>query len=330
MTFTCEQIKQLEKPYQDLGSSDALAEHRDELNKLSPKEMQDLASRMILACPQEELDSFGEAIHSLASTTEEPSFHAVISQAHAVKKHILRLLDPTHKSPHDLLMDEEASEELFIPFKALALKILENNESAIAGRLALATPAKSRSQLSHHLNNTFNGSELAAKTAAAFTVCRDIERFLLGVKPEEFFTSPEFNVDLCLEFSMLFAPLLKGHEQAIGEKLSLLEPKVRHGIGRKLEMMCPNAHDKQSPFRLIAAAMTSKEMEHQQETPVQTEKPIEIIPNTSNPNGMFNSQLRARKASTDIPKSAPEYEYESGSESGSDEEQESRLSSCCG
>ena len=328
MTFTCEQIKQLEKPYQDLASSDALAEHRDELNKLSSKEMQDLASRMILACPQEELDSFGLAINSLNGLAEEQSFHTVISQAHTVKKHVLGLLDPAHESPHELLMDEEVN-ELFIPFKDLALKILENNESAIAGRLALATPAKSRGQVAHHLSNTFHGSELATKTAAAFTVCRDIERFLLGAKPEGFFSSPEFSVDLCLEFSMLFAPLLAGREQAIGEKLSHLEPKLRHDIGRKLEMICPKAHDKQTPFRLIAAAMTPKEVEQQQEIPVQTKKPVEVISDARNPSGIFNSQLRERKVPTESLKNTASG-YESGSDSGSDEEQESWLSSCCG
>jgi hypothetical protein len=143
------------------------------------------------------------------------------------------------------------------------------------------------------------------------------------VKPEEFFTSPEFNVDLCLEFSMLFATLLEGHEQTIGTKLSLLEPKVRHDIGRKLEMMCPKAHDKHNPFKLIATAMTPKEEEKQiQEIPVQKAKTIEVIPDVSNPNGMFNSQLRTRKVTIENP--GPGYE------SSSDEEQEDRHSSCCG
>lgn len=322
-------INQSKNPYQDLSTSEALVEHRDELNQLSPEEMHDLASRVILECPQEELDSFGLAISVLKGPKEEEPFHTVVTKAHEVKKRVLGLLDPTHESPHDLLMDEEVNGELFIPFKDLALKILENNESAIAGRLALTTPAKSRSQLSRHINNTFHGSELATRTAAAFTVCRDIERFLLSTKPEEFFSSPEFSVDLCLEFSMLFAPLLAGHEQAIGEKLALLEPTMRHDIGRKLEMMSSKAHDKQTPFRLIGSAMTPKEEKQTQEMPVQTANPVEVISDASNRNGMFNARLRTRKEETAVTLESGSG-YGSESESDSDEEQDSWLSSCCG
>ncbi|BCA93974.1 hypothetical protein TUM19329_03350 [Legionella antarctica] len=331
MTFTFEQIKQLENPYQELGTSDALAEHREELNKLSTKEKQNLASRMILACPQEELDNFGLAINSLKSETEDESFHTVISHAHEVKKRVLELLDPTQQCPYELLTNEEVNDELFTPFKDLALKILEKNESAIAVRLALTTPTHSRSQLAHHINNTFDHSELATKTANAFIVNREIERFLLGDKPELFFSSPEFNVDLCLEFTTLCSSLLKGHEQSIGEKLAQLDAKTRHDISRHLEMMCPKACDQQNPFRFIAQAMAAnqeKEEEKQkQEIAVQTVKPIEVVTATSNPNGMFSSQLRARKNGPETAL-ASSFKYESDSESNL--EQDSWFSNCCG
>ena len=248
----------------------------------------------------------------------------MIAQAHEVKKRVLGLLDPAHESPYELLTDDE----LFTPFKSLALKILEKNETAIAERLALTTPAKSHSQLSRHINNTFNNSELATKIAAAFTLYRDINRFLLRDKPEDFFSSPEFNIDLCLEFSSLCSSLVKGHEQAIGGKLAQLDPTTRHDISRHLEMMCSSACDKQNPFRLIASVMAAKE-EEKQEIAVQTAKPVEVIPNTSNPNLLSNSQLRARKELPAVTLRSGSG-YESESESDSDEEQESWLSSCCG
>ncbi|MFO3154858.1 hypothetical protein SCR00_04520 [Legionella pneumophila serogroup 1] len=51
MTFTCDELKGLEHPYEVLGNGDALAENREELNKLSNDEKLVLASRLVLECP---------------------------------------------------------------------------------------------------------------------------------------------------------------------------------------------------------------------------------------------------------------------------------------
>ena len=47
MPVTSEQIKQLDNPYQELNSTDLLIEHKDEFDKLSPEEMNDLATKSI-------------------------------------------------------------------------------------------------------------------------------------------------------------------------------------------------------------------------------------------------------------------------------------------
>lgn len=46
MTFTCDELKGLEHPYEVLGNGDALAENREELNKLTNDEKLVLASRL--------------------------------------------------------------------------------------------------------------------------------------------------------------------------------------------------------------------------------------------------------------------------------------------
>ena len=256
MTLNCEQIKKLVNPYEVLGNSDALAEHRDELNKLTPEEMHALAYRMVLTCPQQEMTTFGHAINALRTPAEkDSSFRPVLYVAYEVKKRILSLLDPLNKKPHDVFLDLEVEEGLFLIFNELALKLVETNETAIANRLALTTTKESRSILSRTISNLFPHSLFASKTASVFTLRRNIEQFLLSEKPEQFFSSREFNVDLCIEFPTLLSTLLEGHEEAIGEYLRKLN---NHEIKSKIDMIV-NGGDRENPFRMIAAAMVIKE-----------------------------------------------------------------------
>ncbi|KGP63791.1 hypothetical protein EP47_06120 [Legionella norrlandica] len=344
MGLTCEEIKGLEHPYEVLGNGDALAENREELNKLTTEEKLNLATRLILECPPNELRNFAFAMEALrVPTNDSESFHSVLSQAYEVKRRIIALLDPKNKNPHSMILDKEFDEELFNNFNQLAIDVLAKNEATIAARLAETTPSQECSRVSQNINNIFPKSLFAAKVGQAFAVRRDIERlllgnrpdlffssrefrtdaciefanlfrviqdkessiagklalhtpaemrddvakkiksfcaedndltikvqsafalrrdidrFLLGDNPEQFFCSRDFSVDLCLEFGMLFPELLKGHEYTIGEKLAKLDAKIRSDISRKLEMINASAHDQSNPFRLIASAMIPKE-----------------------------------------------------------------------
>lgn len=290
MTHTSEDIKKLDDPYSELNSSDQLVEHQEELDKLSSKEMNKLASKMMFACPHAELNSFGHAIKAIKDST----FHPVLYQAYEVTQRMHTLLNPDHPRPHDFLTGKEFNGDLFNEFTKLSLKFIKDNETVIATRLALTTPEEQRSELSKNVRNTFRDSELPAKIGAAFTLRRSIDQ-LLGDKPEDFFTSKEFNIDLCNEFSMMFPPLLEGREQQIGEKLSTLDHSVRHKIARHFETINCQAHDKNNPFKLISAAMMPKVEEEKTAVVVPEEVKSEPITTSSNNRYSFSSELRARK-----------------------------------
>jgi hypothetical protein len=256
MAFTCKEIAELQNPYETLGTSDALAEHRDELDKLDPKQMEAVAKRMVLACPKDDMNTFGHAINALKSgVKKDTSFHTTLYQAYEVKKRILSLFDPKNKNPHNTFLDLEYNEELFQKYNELALSVLEKSESSVASRLAFTTPKEKRSVLTRNISRAFPDSSFASKTAAAFTLLRDIEQFLLGDKPEQFFSSREFSVDLCIEFSALLSTLIQGHEETIGKKLSTLNDQT---IKSKLDLIKSGSHDKEGPFKKITISIASK------------------------------------------------------------------------
>ncbi|KTD76496.1 hypothetical protein [Legionella waltersii] len=420
MTYTCEEIQKLEHPYQELGSSDSLAEHHTELNKLNEEQKIAVASRMVLDCPNEEMKGFRHVIEAANTThrNDQDTFYPYLSQAYEVKQRLVALTDLRNKAPHLLLLDKEFDDELFTKFNTLALNVVNKCELSIAVRLAQSTPEKNRSQIARNLNNVFRETVFAGKVSQAFAISRDIERLLLGDKPydffnsreynhdacvefselfnctkgkessiaaklalstptekrsaiagliktlspegeltsrtsaafelqrnieltllgdnpEQFFTSPAFDADLCLEFAELFPPLLKGKEQLIGEKLSCQEQQVIAEIGRKLEWINPNAANQDSTFRLIASAMTNKKesalkapsVRLQEPTPTrtdQTTKSPSSRVDTEKPAMQFQHSLFDRKSSTPLLATIRE------EDSDEEENEESSCSHLCG
>ncbi|MBL7481563.1 lpg0008 family Dot/Icm T4SS effector [Legionella bononiensis] len=412
MGYTLEEIQGLQNPYKDLGNGDALAEHREGLNQLSAEQKKDLATRMVLECPQTELKNFGREIEAArVPHADGETFHSVLFQAYEVKKRIHSLLDPRNKNPHLLILDKEFDEELFNNYKDLALQVLDTNETAIAERLAQTTPEESRHQVALNVKGIFPDTLFATKIGQAFALKRDIDRLLLGDnpneffssreysvdsclefsglfnvtenkessiaaklaltaprdkhsiisrniqnlvptndefvnkvrtaftvrrnidlllsdKPEQFFTSRDFSVDNCLEFSILFPELLDGQEHSIGEKLSLLEAKSLSDINRKLEMINGSAHDQSSPFRLIAAAMVPKQGSSQKQEPTVEAPKTEPASSTSgNPNSVFQSVLKKR--TTELTRSPTLAQSSMDSDSDSDSEDDDCFSKCC-
>ncbi|KTD44848.1 lpg0008 family Dot/Icm T4SS effector [Legionella quateirensis] len=412
MGYSLEEIQGLQNPYKDLGNGDALAEHREGLNQLSAEQKKDLATRMVLDCPQTELKSFGRVIEAArVPHADHPTFYSVLFEAYEVKRRIYALLDSRNKNPHLLILDKEFDEELFNKYKDLALQVLDTNETAIAERLAETTPEESRNQVALNVKGIFPDTLFARKIGQAFALKRDIDRLLLGDnpneffssreysvdscqefsglfkvtknkessiaaklalsapqekqsiiarniqnlvptddefatkvrtaftvrrnidlllgdKPEQFFTSRDFSVDNCLEFSILFPALLEGHEQSIGEKLSLLESKTLSDINRKLEMINGAAHDQTNPFRLIAAAIVPKQGPSQQQEPtVDAPKAEPASSTSSNPNTIFQSVLKKRP--TELTRSPTLAQSSMDSDSDSDSEDEDCFSKCC-
>lgn len=343
MTFTCEQIIGMDNPYKELGSPKLVAENLEALNNLDQEAKLEVASRMVLGCPNDGLNDFYHTVSAAkGSENDEESFYTFLSEAYEVKSKLVGLMDERLPDPHRFLLDKEFDYELFTKYQYLALGVVNEQALSVALRLAKTTPNNDRSKVARNLNNVFKkteiaatvghvftiardieglllsdtpyeffnsrdfdrnaciqfaelfkciegkqtqiatklvlstptdkrndvvsklngirdeGNELATRTRTAFALQRNIEQLLLGENPALFFSSRDFSVSDCLAHAELFSRSLEGKAEAIGLKLAQQDASVISAINRKLELMTPKAHDQNSPFRLIAKAMTSK------------------------------------------------------------------------
>lgn len=256
-------------------------------------------------------------------------FAAKVGHAFAVRRDIERLL--LGDRPDQFFSSREFKIDSCIEFASLFNVVINDKESSIAGKLALRTPAENRSDVVMKIKGfCAEDSELAIKVQSAFALRRDIERNLLGDNPEQFFNSRDFSVDLCLEFAILFPELLKGHEQAIGEKLAKLDAKVRSDISRKLEMINGAAHEQSSPFRIIASAMVPKEEPClTKPTPVVLPSTEEIIPKQESPTSLRNRNVLFKEQTEEHKKKNSQMEP-IASDSEEEEEKQNCWTSFCG
>ena len=285
MTFTSEQLTQLDNIYQELGNADMLADHLEELHKLNLTEMRELATRMISQCPKDELHDLTLAINAIRSYTpceDKPAFHDVLHQALGVKTRILSLTDERNKNPQNMILGDELSVEHFHTFRRLAENLLNDNEVAIAAHLVLKTDIDSLSTLSRKIS-TLDGKEVAIATQCVINAKDDSEQIKTAVNsilahsvlaeeiqqalsfneqlkkmlvtkaPAPFFT--DVDIDQCNKFAALLEHQLSGHEQQIGEQLATLDAETRSKIGRTLETITPAAHTQQQCVRKIAEVM---------------------------------------------------------------------------
>jgi hypothetical protein len=274
MQYKAEDLKSLKNPYNDLGKGEAFAPHAEELEKLTLHDKKRLAADIVFDCPNAELKHLGHKIEALRTPAQNnhESFHTLINQAYHVKKLILSVLDDRNKHPHHAFLGKEFNADLYNAHQKFALRILENKESEMAERLALSTPSTERTTLTRNVSSIFPNSLLLNKLNAAMTLRSDIDDLLLGNNPETFFASPDFNVDVCLEFNWLVTKLIAGKEESIGKKLATVDSGSRSTIGKQLEQLTASAHDKTNGFRLIAAAM-NKSPAHQPSEHVKEKAP---------------------------------------------------------
>lgn len=181
MTFTSEQIKALANPYEALGDADTLAEHQQTLEEqLSTQEKKDLAIKMVLQCPEKELNNLGHAIRALkAHGAAEGTFQHSVNKAWEIRKKIISLGDPRNTKPYELLTDSDFNDEL-CEYSVLASELSANAKKAIVHNLALTTPAKQRHEVARTMQNTLRGNDLGAAIGAAFAACREVEMKLLA------------------------------------------------------------------------------------------------------------------------------------------------------
>jgi hypothetical protein len=293
MVFTYEELIALENPYEELNTGDALAENAAGLNALSNDEKRTLSTKIIAACPQAKLNNYFlqiEALKNPANTSE--SFHSVISEAYQVRKRIFALMDPKNRAPHNLLTGEEFTPELFHRFKDLTQMVLENNEPVIAERLALCAPEHGRSQIARNIDIAFPKSTLTTTLQSAFTLRRNIDRLLLGAKPEQFFTSLDYKKENCDLFVTMFRTLLKDREKEIADKLAAIESmETRAKVKHQLELLSTKTFDKTNPFKLIAENMNA----------IISSEPMKTVSpgsQATNPSGLFGKSSTPSKIST--------------------------------
>ncbi|WP_133136054.1 hypothetical protein [Legionella rowbothamii] len=261
MTYSRLDLLEHKKPYDlfnDVDAGDIFAEHQDVLDaELSEEEQLEFAIKLVSGCPQDKLAELKGAAKALYSPVQtDTCFYLVIDDALQTKIRLLGILDNENTQPHAFLL-EENTPDLLERFNVLACEILENNEIAIAERLALLTPDEHRSRLAHTIRNIFPNSALSEEVNAAFTLRRSMGQ-LLGDTPEVFFTDRDFSRDNCLKFSTMLSKLLAGQEAEIGSKLSKKSTEVRSAVRYKLELLASSAFNSADPFHLIAKEMNAK------------------------------------------------------------------------
>jgi len=221
MTFTNEQIKALDNPYQELIVADKLVEHQEQLDRLSAQEKKEMAIKLVQDCPEKELTRLGHAIKALkAPAASEESFQYIVNQVWEIRKRIIALKDSRNKKPHNLLLDPEFNVDLFAEFNDFSLQLLDGNEDIIAQKLALSTPTEQRSNLVRNVQNAFPDSQFVTVVSSTFAFRRALD-VLLGDEPYKFFINGEFksNVNSYLKYAELLA-LIDGKDEAIAEQLA--------------------------------------------------------------------------------------------------------------
>ena len=262
MAFTNKEIMELDNPYEQFCDGDALAENAVVLNALSASEQDALASRIIAACPDKEFKQYRNHIQALGHfAADENTFHSVLNEAYQVRQSIASILDPRNKNPHLLFTKKEFNADPFHHFSALAEQCLKNNETAIAERLALCTPADERSKVKRNLSIAFPtmaraNQSLGQNIEQAFVLRHQIDETLLGGTPNVFFKGANYNLASCKKFMNMFRQLLAGHEEAIGKKLGDSKAlRSQSFIQNQLDLLHTEAHDQTNPFKRIAESM---------------------------------------------------------------------------
>jgi hypothetical protein len=238
MTLSIPEIKDLDRPHEVFNDTDTLLEHQEVLDSLSPEEKLDVASKMVLHCPELELRTLNYSVRALRNHVDsEETFHAVISGLLEIRQRIIGLNDERNPQAHNQLLAPELNLDLFTAYNDFSLSLLNNYDStALAEKLALSTPIDKCSELAKNAHLAFLGSTFATEVGAAFTLVREIRSTLLSDTPDQFFTSPEFNAELCKKYYRLFN-IIEDKAEQISEKLDPLSPDLKATVLANLQSL---------------------------------------------------------------------------------------------
>jgi len=255
MSLSKVEIKTLANHYLHLGNGDALAQNQEALDSFPLKEQREIATGMVLNCPEKDLGQLRGALSAIEPIipTEENCFYHVLNRGLETRSKIrgLSLYDKRHKTPHNLLLGIDFSAALFNEFAELSLRLLDKKEIDIATKLALSTPPTERSKLIQNAQNAFPDSLLVTKLGAAFTLRRELDK-LLGDAPHTFFLSEEFDKKSYLEFAELFQ-LIDDKEDDIAAKMASTPDVDRDTVLEKMAAIFPGSTLLEKTTALFAA-----------------------------------------------------------------------------
>ena len=231
-----ELIKTSANPFEHLRDADALIEHQEELDALEENKQRELASKLLMSCPDKKLNTYGHAISAIRPHDESDGcFYHVLNRAYRTKS-IIKALHQAPK-PQDFLLGKDFDLSLFHEFGALSLDSLKGKEIEIAKKLALIDSEDERNALAVKAENAFPGSPFASQLRAAFALRRDIDRLLKSDAPYNFFLSPEFDAELCKQFTSLFNSIVP---EAIAEKMAATPEVKRERVLERIGAAFPD------------------------------------------------------------------------------------------
>ncbi|MGQ3889620.1 hypothetical protein ACQUW5_11370 [Legionella sp. CNM-1927-20] len=270
--YTAEELRNLPNPYKELfEDNDTLAENRDSLEQLSYKDKLTVTTKMLLACPNNQLRMLSARAEELRHHQEpEDSFHRVLSRGLEVRHRIQAMADQQNPHPQNNLLDNEFNADLFNEFGELKIKLTERELTELVNNLVLKTPDNQIQELSKNIRAGLSETNLGPALSEAF-VLRRLLTLLQSQQPHQAFTSSDFNSDLFHKYPCLVTSFLSGHEAEIAQRLA--NSNERAAINNGLEQLRPNVIDNENPLSILysqfqkANITAEANIQHQQTSP---------------------------------------------------------------
>ncbi|MDI9817963.1 MULTISPECIES: hypothetical protein [unclassified Legionella] len=237
--YTKTELLAMEKPFVCLiEDGDSLAENYEELEQLSAKEKINLATKILLQCPDDRVEFLQKKLAQLKETSPKSFIH-LLGQALKTAAIITAILNPDGGNSCELL---EENVDLFNQFHPLADAHAIPLASALASNLSLEGRRKLFPNVQAFSNTKF------AEALGKACVLKDQLDTLNSDTPCQAFISADFNPSLYHQFPVLVTKHLtdiKGIAQRLADS-----PEAHLGqIAKQLEQLTAVAYDNLNLFK---------------------------------------------------------------------------------
>ncbi|STX50039.1 Uncharacterised protein [Legionella busanensis] len=248
--YTVEELKNLSNPYKELfEDSDTMAENRDSLEQLGYQDKISVATKMVLACPNNQLRSLSLKSEELRHHQEtEESFHRVLSRGLEVRHRIQAMADQQNPHPQNNLLGNEFNADLFNEFRDLKIQLTEQELTDLVNNLVLKTPDNQIQELNQNVRAGLSETKLGPALGEAFVLKR-LLTLLQSSEPHLAFTSSDFNPALFHKHPRLVASYLIGREAEIAQRLA--NSNERAAINSGLEQLKPQVMSNADPLSIL-------------------------------------------------------------------------------